>query len=137
MSDKPFIVSVLGDFATSTAARYGHPVYLVGSAVDTVDLPYEQQCAAVWALRDVDVVCILPDEEFANRFGGSWEAAQSDLAPGRRWAAEVGKISRSAARELSNLNLDFKVQSDGWTRARHQDKRRVRIDAVDFGEEST
>lgn len=97
-------------WANSIAARYGHPVYLVGSALRAVTLD------DVYKLRDVDIVCILPDDEFRNRFGCHWTwACNGDDEPGaNRWTAEVGKLSRRAAQCMRNVNVDFKVQSEEW-----------------------
>jgi hypothetical protein len=120
---------VLCPFATGMAARYGHPVYLVGSALSVV--AYDE----VWKLRDVDMVCVLPDEEFFNRFGGSWQATQGGLTASGRWAAEVGKMSRQASRQLSNMNVDLKIMSEDWQQVRHAGKPRLRIDRADFGKE--
>lgn len=126
------LADVLRPWATSIAARYGHPVYLVGSALDASGDDY---AALRDSLRDVDVVCVLPDAEFANRFGGSWVYMGGFGEPAGRWAAEVGKLSRNAAQHLSNINIDFKVQSEEWVAARHAGQPRLRIDSALFDDE--
>lgn len=124
MLNRDHLLQLLEPFANSVVARYGHPVYLVGSAIDALD---------AYALRDVDVVCVLPDAEFVARFGGHWTHAQSPLPDpvSSRWAAEVGKLSRQSG--LRNINLDFKVQCDEWVEHRHKGKPRVRIDRCELG----
>lgn len=122
----------LRGWANQIAARYGHPVYLVGSAL-TEEHP-----------RDVDVVCILPDDEFFARFGCDWTATNLlgsiggvDVEHGSRWYAEVAKLSRYATKVHGNgrTNIDFKVQSTSWQLAREAGKRMLRIDTVALEEE--
>lgn len=118
---RPFIEP----FANSMVARYGHPVYVVGSAIDAPNL---------YDLRDLDIVCVLPDTEFYQRFGCHWTEAQAPMGTDgqRRWATEVGKLSRQFG--LNNINLDFKVQCVEWAYWRHKDKPRVRVDGCDVPE---
>lgn len=120
--DTDLLCLVLHDWALSLVARYGHPVYLVGSALQTEDY---------FSLRDIDVVIVLPDDEFANRFGGDWLAVQGN-APGARWAAEVAKLAQYAGKHFRNMNFDIKVQSQTWADARHAGKPRRRIDSCDL-----
>lgn len=114
-------------WANSVAARYGHPVYLVGSALRAVTLE------DVYKLRDVDIVCILPDDEFAARFcHWTWACNGDDKLGANRWAAEVGKLSRRASMDMRNVNVDFKVQSQEWAEHQHAGQPRVRIDTAAF-----
>lgn len=122
--DDKLLCEILEPWAHEMVARYGHPVYLVGSAIGTQNF---------YALRDVDVVCILPDDEFANRFGANWTSIPGYGKPSARWAAEVGKISAQAAKQYTAINIDLKVQSEAWAEARHKGKPRMRIDGCDFG----
>jgi hypothetical protein len=124
------LASILCGFGSDLYARYGHPAYLVGSGLQSTDIH------SIWQLRDVDIVCVLPDDEFFNRFGADWQHVQGGLSTARRWLAECGKMGRQAAGSLSNMNVDFKVQSESWTQARHAGKPRLRIDrAGDMPEE--
>ena len=133
----------LENWANQIAARYGHPVYLVGSAI-------EQGANA----RDVDIVVILPTDEFMGRFGGKWMAMYDLTTPWndeeKRLATEIGKMSATAAR-LTGLNIDMKVQSvkeiymyrmnkkkeaagDPNPHDRFLDRPRVRLDTLDLPE---
>ncbi len=112
----------LRGWANQIVARYGHPVYLVGSALA------EQET------RDVDVVCILPDDEFRNRFGGSYTETTRlgpvpDGGPQSRWCAEVAKFARQGCRYHPGANIDFKVQDMSGA----PNAERLRIDTVDLG----
>lgn len=114
-------------WANSVAARYGHPVYLVGSALNAMTLE------DVYKLRDVDIVCILPDTEFTNRFAHWTWCCNGDDEPGsNRWTAEVGKLSRRASKDMRNVNIDFKVQSEEWAETAHKAQPRLRLDTTTF-----
>ncbi len=94
-------------WANSIRGFYGHPVYLVGSQLTDKPNP-----------RDVDVVCIIPDEQFALRFGDhkKWE---EEGASGMwtdirwKWSDECVKRFEEASKE-TELYVDFKIipQSD-------------------------
>jgi len=122
-----WLPQLLEHFANTLVARYGHPVYLVGSALDTDD-PY--------SCRDIDIVVVLPDEEFFNRFGAHWTYTQTiqdaGSAPAHRWTKECGKLARSSACTFNRLNIDFKVQSQEWVNARHKNRPRLRLDRIDL-----
>lgn len=120
--------SVLAPFFTGYAARYGHPVYLVGSALRI------QSYDEVWKLRDIDISIVLPDEEFRSRFGGDWPATEGWGEPSSRWAAECGKLARQATQHFQDMNFDIKVMSESWQKARSANKPRLRIDHAGFGE---
>jgi len=72
--------------ATKLAGRYGHPVYLCGSAlIDHNEFP-----------RDWDVRMMLPDDEFAAHFGSAESPLaeyEETLAPG-----EQGDVDRAEGR---------------------------------------
>jgi len=118
-----WVAQYLAGWANQIAARYGHPVYLVGSAL-VEEKP-----------RDVDIVVILPDEEFTNRFG-PWPETQM-LGPivtegAKRWAAECGKLARWVTKYHPAVNVDFKVESDDWAALKYTGKPKLRIDSVPF-----
>lgn len=120
MAASTWLSQYLRGWANQMAARYGHPVYLVGSAL-VEDNP-----------RDVDLAVVLPDEEFKNRFGGTYNEAMrlgpTPEGPQPRWCAEVAKLSRQACRYHPGANIDFKVQDE--TGAPKAD--RLRLDTVDL-----
>lgn len=86
-------------------------IYLVGSALERPDF------------RDVDVVCMLDDKEFALLFpdahfgdrDGSFE-----LDP--RWRILTVAISDWLASQI-NMPVDFKFQPTGFANARHHGQR--------------
>lgn len=126
MAASTWLAQYLRGWANQIAARFGHPIYLVGSAL-TEDRP-----------RDVDIVCVLPDDEFRNRYGGDYVEVTRlgpvpDGSPQHRWCADVGKLSRQACRYHPTANVDFKVQDEsGAPKAE-----RLRIDTVDLEGELT
>lgn len=91
-------------------ARYGFPVYLVGSCLAGGD-----------NVIDIDVRVILPDPDFNSR----WPERSG-------WALEMGKQGRHAAL-FSRMNVDFQVQSSTEARA-FWDMPRVRIDSCTYPE---
>lgn len=104
-------------------ARFGHPVYLVGSSVSGDD-PV-----------DCDVRIILPDEEYVGRYGEQWTArhrAISEWPEGmKRWAREMAKQAAWVQR-YCGVCIDFQVQCESEVRAyKHDDKPRVRLDTID------
>lgn len=122
------IVAKLSGWANQMAARYGFPVYLVGSAL-TEPAP-----------RDVDVRVVLSDEAFYARYGIgclkadglSWEADPPEGV--RRWRSDMAKMTRQAVAVLK-LNLDFQIQGETVVLARcHHEKPRVRLDVLDIEE---
>lgn len=121
--------TVLRRYANSIRGYYGHPVYLVGSALRPDNLNP----------RDWDIRVMLPDDEFALRFGngreteyviGRWmgEACDGNWTSIRwNWSRECVKRSLQASRELL-LNVDFQVQPErNW----YENKPRLQIDTKD------
>ena len=112
------LVSIMRSWANEIAQRYGHPVYLVGSAL-----------RGGFSARDVDVVCILPWSEYRGRFlsmTGGYERLQ----------AELGKLSAYAARHLG-VNVDLKIQTDIPSHMdEHAGKPRRRIDTLPFEDDT-
>ncbi len=105
----PEIIQVkLKAWANSMFGRYGHPVWLVGSALDG-------------AGRDVDIRIILPDPEFDARFPNK---EGLDL--------EVGKQGRHAAL-FCQMNVDFQIQKFSET-MQYDGKRLLRMDTCTYPE---
>ena len=91
----------LSKWACQIAGRFNSPVYLVGSAL------YKEYP------RDVDVVVILSNQDFVNRYGFSCDKTQDikddpDESYLRYWN-DVAKLTGWAS-GYHNLNLDFKIQ---------------------------
>ena len=109
----------LRGWANQIAARFGAPVYLIGSSL-TEDHP-----------RDVDIVVILQDIDFNARYGSDWDwqTMLPDWSEGAlRWAADCAKLAQRVARAY-NINVDFKVQPETFARHR-ENKPRLRLDRV-------
>lgn len=116
------LITRLRPWANQLAARFGHPVFLVGSALEEEDP------------RDVDVVCILPSLEFWGRYGGSLshEAPSAQWKPGSlRWGRDMAKLGAYASQHLG-VNVDLKVQADYLADHRFPDRPRERIDNLDL-----
>ena len=112
----------LRPWANQVAQRYGHPVYLVGSAIE------QGQDA-----RDIDVVCVLPHREFVARFGhNAYDLTTKWSSHMEKLGTELGKLSAYAS-GLLRLNIDLKVQ--GTAEAfRFKGRPMVRIDSLLFEE---
>jgi hypothetical protein len=112
----------LHGWACQIAIRFGAPVYLHGSVLDS-DEP-----------RDVDVSVVLPDAQFEARYGS---VAQWDTD---RWATEMSAVTQRVASDqvklgawmvtAYRLNVDFKIVPASHITAKHADKPRVRLDTV-------
>lgn len=123
MADNVF----LRGWARQIAARFGHPVWLVGSATSEENP------------RDVDVRVVLPDDEFEARYGpvDTWHlwlwnsvgGTPTDMAA--NWGRDVAKLSRSACLYV-RLNIDFQVIPLSEQTKNHADKPRVRLDDLDL-----
>jgi len=134
-----FIVWALGRWANDMWVRFGGrgvSVYLVGSSLHRADH------------KDIDVVIVLPDEVFRNRYGMTepeWMAEEArfegntgvykvtEWCPAhRRWAREVGGLVPGLCEKLKEYGPpDLKVQSEGWQGQVASVKPRVRLDTVD------
>jgi hypothetical protein len=85
----------LGKFGTIVSDYFGHVAYQVGSSLDRKD----------W--RDVDVRLILPDEEFAERFGDIFRSSETD--------PKLGAITLAFAalgKAMTGLPIDFQIQPE-------------------------
>ena len=102
---------------------YGHPVYLGGSQLTDKENP-----------RDVDVICILPDDVFCKRYqikdleqfllkwtAGLWEKEHWD------WNEDMLHKTYHGW-DFTHMNIDFKVIPDKENIANYNDKPRVRLD---------
>jgi hypothetical protein len=128
----------LRGWANMMAARFGAPVWLVGSALTDP------------SARDIDVRIELPDDVFAARYGDVFDFNREGWSPAwgpgrRRWGEDMAKLSRDALlnggrslwvvgreplNKLGGLNLDFQVQPELLARA-YADKPRERLDELD------
>lgn len=88
---------------------FGANVYLVGSCMERRDY------------RDVDVRCILPDEEYARLFTHHPAAAQH-LDP--LWSLLCSSISLYLSQH-SGLPIDFQIQSRTKANAEHKGSRQA------------
>jgi hypothetical protein len=98
------LLDALKPWANQMFSRYGHPVWLVGSALDQG-----------WMARDVDVRVIFPNDEFEKRFGlpaksyrrACWAPYLATQVQ-RLWD-ETAKMTRQGAVAML-MNLDFQIQ---------------------------
>lgn len=102
------ILLKLKAWANDVFARYGQPVWLVGSCLTGIG-------------RDVDVRVILPDPDHAARFPDHGALG-----------LDVGKQGRVAALFL-RMNVDFKIQKASEAMA-FEGKPRLRLDSCTFPE---
>jgi len=110
-------------WANQMAARFGRPVFLVGSAL-TSPRP-----------RDYDVRIVLSNDEFSARYGLELEAYEASLWLPLRFPQlmtyfnDMAKLAGHAA-GASRLNVDFQVQPlrEAY---RHKDRARRRLDLVE------
>lgn len=130
---------VLRGWANMMAARFGAPVWLVGSALTDPNA------------RDIDVRIVLSDEAFEARYGDLHDFAREGWSPAwgpgrRRWGEDMAKLGRDALlnggrmlwtigreplNKLGGLNLDFQVEAETFARA-YRDKPRERLDTLDL-----
>lgn len=100
-------------WANAINGFYGAPVYLVGSQITGAEDP-----------RDVDVICVLPDEDFEIRYGSvaQWvdqgESGMWDVVR-RKWSQDCVKKSTHGIRE-TRLDIDFKVLPKSWSEESYQ-----------------
>lgn len=141
MMDAQTLRLCLRGWANQMAARFGAPVYLVGSALDDPNA------------RDIDIRIVLPDEDFAARYGDVCDFMVEGWSPewgeGRkRWGADMAKLSRdvvlwggralhligrSPLNKLHGFNVDLKVEPESVARA-YADRPRERLDALNLSE---
>lgn len=103
-------------WANRMRSYYGHPVYLVGSQLTDKKTP-----------TDVDVVCIIPNDEFELRFCeiGLWHQEGGTFMyteEGRwKWSDRCVKDTLDGMR-FTGLNIDFKVYPKAYDLAYPLDK---------------
>lgn len=85
--------------------------YIVGSALERPD----------W--RDVDVVLIMDDAEFAKEFPRVRDVATGVFEFDTKWLLNSVSISAWLS-EQTGLPVDFKIQPQTWANKRHGRKRR-------------
>ena len=83
----------LGKFGVIVEDYFGHTCYHVGSSLTRKD----------W--RDVDVRLILPDDEFAARFGNN-ESAETNPK-----LAAITLAFAALGQHMTGLPIDFQIQS--------------------------
>jgi hypothetical protein len=118
----------LHGWACQMATRFGAPVYLVGSSLADDPNP-----------RDVDISIVLPDDDFAARYGDvqAWDREMygTEWGDGRqRWAGDQVKLTRHLVTGY-RMNVDLKIEPLFRAAAIYQGKPRVRLDTVAAVEE--
>ena len=98
-----FVFSLIGH-TQYLYARYGYPIYLVGSALEKPNP------------RDTDLRIVIPDVEFFDRFG-----PRDD-----RWYDEMAKQNRQINKGIGRLNVDFQIQSESQAH-KYQNEKRMQI----------
>lgn len=96
----------LNKFGVIVRDYFGHVPYQVGSSLTTKE----------W--RDVDVRLILPDDEYAERFG---HVHASYVAPK---LAAITLAFAALAKEMTGLPVDFQIQPQSWANEKYGDHRR-------------
>lgn len=123
--EAPVVDRIRGDLAghaNALYARFGHPVWLVGSVLTSPEP------------RDVDIRIMIPTDEFEARFGpwqlccADWELGWEQHPKTKRWAMACAKEGRWFS-TLLQQNVDFQIQADRL-REHHADKPRVRLDTM-------
>jgi hypothetical protein len=123
-------------FANKMCGFYGHPVYLVGSQL-TSDNP-----------RDVDVVCIMSDEDFKMRWFPDAAPASNNEAGAlqelidrfylgihtgihrdEHWYYYSDMVKKSLfGTKATYLPIDFKVEAKSYADTHYKDKPILRLD---------
>lgn len=96
----------LQKFGVIVRDYFGHVPYQVGSSLTTKD----------W--RDVDVRLILPDDEYAARFG-SVHATYV-----HKGLAAITLAFAALAKEMTGLPVDFQIQPQTWANEHYGKHRR-------------
>ena len=96
----------LDEFASHVYSAFGHPPYLVGSALS----------GKAW--RDIDVRLILSDEEYAAMGFGD----PRDTHRNAKWVALVMAFS-ALAKQMTGLPVDFQIQQQTHANATYDGPR--------------
>lgn len=128
LAANPVRVAQLRRWANRLRGRYGVPLYLVGSALRD-DNPDP---------RDWDIRMMLPDDDFAVRFGpvAEWrhEGNTGDWTRTRfRWSDQCVKDTKDAV-AWTHLNVDFQIYAESHAADLYAGKPRLRLDS--FPDES-
>lgn len=100
----------LTKFGVLVEDYFGHTAYHVGSSLTSKD----------W--RDVDVRLILPDEEFAERFGKQRSAEVNPKL------AAVTLAFSALGSQMTGLPIDFQIQPMSHANAKYPDMRSALIE---------
>jgi len=119
-------------FANKMCGFYGHPVYLVGSQLTSGEP------------KDVDVVCIIPDDEFKLRWFPDWWMGEGMIKEEIEkfylgihtgihteehwnWYADMCKKTLFGIKP-TNLPIDFKVQAQSYADSHYKNRPKIRLD---------
>lgn len=102
----------LTKFGVIVRDYFGHVPYQVGSSLHTKD----------W--RDVDVRLILPDEEFAARFGSNQSAETNPKL------AAVTLAFAALGEQMTGLPIDFQIQPESWANQHYPDTRSALVEVT-------
>lgn len=133
------ITNVLVRYANKMAGFYNNPVYLVGSQLDS-DNP-----------RDVDIVCIISDEEFKLRWLRTWCLGDNNLkdeidkfylgihtgiheTEHWEWYRDMWKKTLYGLK-MTKLPIDFKVQAQSYADSHYLEKKKLRLDTMEIKKE--
>lgn len=101
----------LTKFGVIVTDYFGHVPYQVGSSLDRKD----------W--RDVDVRLILPDEEFAERFGDRFQSAETNPK-----LAAITLAFAALGTAMTGLPIDFQIQPQTYANKLYPNKRSALIE---------
>jgi hypothetical protein len=109
----------LHKFGTIVTDYFGHTCYQVGSSLTSKD----------W--RDVDVRLLLPDDEFAERFGDVQGAEVNAKL------ASVTLAFSALGQQMTGLPIDFQIQPLSYANTAYPEPRSalIVIDPIDCGTE--
>lgn len=98
-------------FGTIVRDYFGHVAYQVGSSLHTKG----------W--RDVDVRLMLPDDEFAARFGDLHRSAETDPR-----LSAVTLAFCALGKAMTGLPIDFQIQPQSWANKHYPGPRSALIE---------
>jgi hypothetical protein len=101
----------LTKFGVIVRDYFGHVPYQVGSSLHSKQ----------W--RDVDVRLILPDEEFADRFGGRDRSAETNPK-----LAAITLAFAALGQQMTGLPIDFQIQPESHANAVYNGARSALIE---------
>ena len=101
----------LHEFGRLVRQAFGRTPYLVGSAVDSKE----------W--RDVDVVVMLPADEWDAMFDGADPRTLGAIPKARALCMAFSALGQ----QMTGLPIDFKIQQVDWANERHDKPREALI----------